>query len=215
MLLFQKRFHAGLVDGSVTLTFRRWARSRVRPGGRYRVHPIGVVQVTDVREVRLGDVPARDAREAGFGSLAELRAYLEAPPTKPPTPARSGEPARDPVTDDTLLFRVALRHAGEEDRVDLALEDELTPEDVEAVAARLRRLDEKGPSGPWTRATLAAIGRRPHVAASRLASALGRETAPFKEDVRKLKRLGLTASYEVGYDLTPRGRAFLRARRRW
>jgi hypothetical protein len=53
------------------------------------------------------------------------------------------------------------------------------------------------------------------VAASRLAKALDRETAPFKADVRKLKRLGLTVSYEVGYDLSPRGRAFLAARPRW
>jgi hypothetical protein len=63
--------------------------------------------------------------------------------------------------------------------------------------------------------TLLTIRRRPRVAASRLAKALGRETQPFKADVRKLKRLGLTVSYEVGYDLSPRGRAFLAARPRW
>lgn len=209
MLLFQKRFHAGLVDGTVRLTFRRWDRSRVRPGGRYRVHPIGVVLVEDVRQVRLGDVPERDARAAGFADLAELRGYLEAPGK-----ARTGPAERAPATDETLLFRVALRHAGEEDRVDLALLDELSPEDVAAIAERLGRLDARAPGGPWTRATLALIGRRPRVAASRLAAALGRETPPFKADVRKLKRLGLTASYEVGYDLTPRGRAYLRRRPR-
>ena len=39
---------------------------------------------------------------------------------------------------------------------------------------------------------------------------LGRpELAPFKVDVRKLKALGLTESLEVGYRLSPRGRAFL------
>jgi len=45
MLLFQKRFHAGLTSGEVTLTFRRWPRSRVKAGGRYRCHPIGVLEV--------------------------------------------------------------------------------------------------------------------------------------------------------------------------
>ena len=48
VLLFQKRFHAGLVDGSITLTFRAWPRPRVKPQGRYRVHPIGVVEVTGI-----------------------------------------------------------------------------------------------------------------------------------------------------------------------
>ena len=41
VLLFQKRFHAGLVDGAVRLTFRLWPAARVKAGGRYRVHPIG------------------------------------------------------------------------------------------------------------------------------------------------------------------------------
>ena len=39
--------------------------------------------------------------------------------------------------------------------------------------------------------------------------AAGRERHPFKTDVRKLKELGLTESLEVGYRLSPRGRALL------
>ena len=38
-----------------------------------------------------------------------------------------------------------------------------------------------------------------------------RETKPFKLDVRKLKNLGLTISLKVGYELSPRGRAYLDA----
>ena len=38
---------------------------------------------------------------------------------------------------------------------------------------------------------------------------LGRETAPFKLDVRKLKNLGLTLSFRIGYRLSPRGEAYL------
>lgn len=207
MLLFQRRFHAGLLDGSITLTFRRWEKPHVKAGGRYRVHPIGVVQVDDVRVVRLREVTARDARAAGFAGVAELHAHLAAPVKVRGGPAIE----RAPLTAATPLHRVALHHAGEDDRVDLALEDDLSPEDVAEIARRLARLDAKG---PWTRETLALIGRHPRVAASKLARKLGRETLPFKVDVRKLKRLGLTASYEVGYEVSPRGRAFLRARPR-
>jgi len=39
---------------------------------------------------------------------------------------------------------------------------------------------------------------------------MDRETRFFKTDVRKLKKLGLTRSYEVGYDLTPRGKTVLK-----
>ena len=56
---------------------------------------------------------------------------------------------------------------------------------------------------------LALIATRPAVRAADLAASLGRETQPFKIDVRKLKNLGLTESLEVGYRLSPRGRAYL------
>lgn len=43
------------------------------------------------------------------------------------------------------------------------------------------------------------------------AADLGRERLEFKADVRKLKRLGLTESLEIGYRLSTRGRAYLDA----
>ncbi len=61
--------------------------------------------------------------------------------------------------------------------------------------------------GPWTKQILAIIAQNPRTAASKLAPMLGRETRPFKADVRKLKKLGLTVSYEVGYALTQLGKA--------
>jgi hypothetical protein len=54
-------------------------------------------------------------------------------------------------------------------------------------------------------AEVAEIDRR----LARLAAELGRERAPFKLDVRKLKNLGLTLSLDVGYRLSPRGQAYL------
>ena len=53
------------------------------------------------------------------------------------------------------------------------------------------------------------IGDRPGVRAGDLAAELGRERLAFKADVRKLKALGLTESLEIGYRLSPRGRAWL------
>ena len=42
-----------------------------------------------------------------------------------------------------------------------------------------------------------------------LSAEMGRERDPFKIDVRKLKNLGLTRSFDVGYELSPRGVAYL------
>lgn len=56
-------------------------------------------------------------------------------------------------------------------------------------------VDRVGPGDP---------GRR----AADLAEEAGVDKAWFKQNVRKLKALGLTESLEVGYRLSPRGRAY-------
>lgn len=196
MLLFQKRFHEGLLSGAVTVTFRRWDKPRVRVGGRYRCHPIGVLEVTRVEQVTVASITPADARRSGFESREDLVAYIRT--------ARE----RDDLTDATTLWRVELHHGGDGDRVELALETELSAEDVATLTRKLARMDQ---DEAWTKKTMALIDEHPRVAASKLAAKLGRETLPFKEDVRKLKKLGLTQSFEVGYEISPRGRAFLDA----
>jgi hypothetical protein len=195
MLLFQKRFHDGLREGRVTLTFRTWAKPHVKPGGRYRCHPIGVLEVDSVKQVRVGTIRERDARRAGFDSLEAMLEYVR---------SASGE-ALGP---EASVWRVELHYGGDGDRVEQALDDRLSAADVEQIGGKLARLDGKK---PWTDRTLALIAEHPRVAASKLAAKLGRETAPFKADVVKLKKLGLTQSFEVGYEISPRGRAFLGA----
>jgi hypothetical protein len=195
MLLFQKRFHEGLKDGSITLTFRSWDKPLVKPGGRYRCHPIGVLEVDSIRAVRVKDIAERDAKRAGFASKAELLEYLASGPKGTVKPA-------------TELWRAELHYGGDGDRVEGALDDRLSDGDVDEIRRKLERMDARG---PWTSATLALIDAHPQIAASKLAAKLGRETAPFKVDVRKLKKLGLTQSFEVGYEISPRGRAYLKA----
>lgn len=195
MLLFQKRFHEGLTKGEVTLTFRRWAKPHVKAGGRYRCHPIGVLEVDRVDRIAAAEITTEDARRSGFETKEALLAYMHGA-------------SEEPLTDEELVYRIELRHGGDGDRVPLALETSLSAEDVAAITASLARLDAKG---RWTKKTLALIDRRPRVAASKLALELGRETLDLKADIRKLKRLGLTQSFEVGYEISPRGRAYAEA----
>jgi hypothetical protein len=198
LLLFQKRFHDGLRSGAITLTFRAWDKPHVKAGGRYRCHPIGVLAVSSAAQVRVDAIGERDARRAGFESRAELLEFV-------------GSFVGHSLRGNERLWRVELAHAGDGDRADIALDDELGAADVAAIATTLERLDSKR---RWTSATLDLIARRPHVAASKLAAELGRETKPFKADVVKLKKLGLTQSFEVGYEISPRGKAFRRLRAR-
>jgi hypothetical protein len=195
VLLFQKRFHDGLQNGAVTLTFRRWEKPRVKVGGRYRCHPIGVLEVDEISQVSIGQITEQDARSSGFGSRQDLLAYIEGGPG-------------GTLDEDTRVYRVVLHHGGDGDRVPIALDAHLSEEDVKTLRKKIGRLDG---DCPWTMQTLRIIEQHPQVAARILAKKLGRERDPFKVDVRKLKRLGLTQSFEIGYELSPRGRAFLAA----
>lgn len=182
----------GIVDGTVTVAFRRWTRPRVRAGTRLRT-VVGLVEVVAVEEADERALTEADARAAGYRDLAAMRRRDTRAATMP----------------DGVLYRVTLRPAGADPRVALRADDALSAADREGLAARLARFDAASRTGPWTAATLAAIARGPGVRAPDLAAELGRETLPFKRDVRKLKELGLTESLPVGYRLSPRGRAYL------
>ena len=97
MLLFKKQFHEGLVSGDVQLTFRRWQKPKVKPGGRYRCHPIGVLEVDRIDIVRVSQITVREARRSGFASRKELIDYL-------------GTGPRGAVESDTELYRVELHY---------------------------------------------------------------------------------------------------------
>ena len=181
---------AAIKAGTIDLAFRRWARPRVVVGTRMRTS-VGLLEVTSVDEVSVSSLRAEDARRAGAPSLTALKGALA---------ARSSEPA----------WRIGLRYAGPDPREALreAVPDE---EELAAITARLDRLDASSACGAWTRPTLDLIDLNPTVRAPDLAAQVGRETADFKKDVRKLKELGLTESLAIGYLLSPRGEAVVDA----
>lgn len=192
-MLFEQRFRDGVQDGSVTLTFRRWKRRQAIAGHRYRT-AIGMIEVDAVDVVEPSAIRGADVRRAGYPSRDALLAELRG-------------------TEDLPIYRVRFHAvAGPDPRDELAASVALTDDELAEIDRRLDRLDRASASGPWTRAVLDVIAAHPAVVSTELAAMLGRERAPFKLDVRKLKNLGLTISLEVGYRLSPRGAAYLEHR---
>jgi len=222
-VLLPPKVAAGVADGSVTLAFRRWQRPDVRPGSRFRTRA-GVIEVMAVDVVDPALLTDADAHAAGLPDVAALLHLLD--PEAVAKRRRTARYGRTPVTDaaaadttaaDTTgwpVYRVGLTWAGPDPREALRDDAALSDADVAAIDARLDRLDRASSHGPWTAATLDVIRRRPHVRAPDLAAELGRERDPFKLDVRKLKALGLTQSFDVGYALSPRGEAYASRTRR-
>ncbi|MEV4919570.1 hypothetical protein AB0K47_22505 [Streptomyces tirandamycinicus] len=175
----------GIASGEVDLAFRSWRRPSVRPGTALRT-AVGVVEITAVEPVDPSAVTDRDARRAGHPDRGALLAAQ-----------RQGEGRR--------LHRVTLRFGGADPRAALREDTALTAEELDGIVAVLDRMDARSRRGPWTRTVLGLVHDHPGERAADLAARAGRDTLPFKTDVRKLKERGLTESLDVGYRLSPRG----------
>jgi hypothetical protein len=186
-MLFKQPVLRRIASGEVTLAFRRWRRPTVKRGGRLRT-AVGVLAIDALDVIEPADVSDADARRAGAPDAEALLADLRS---------------------DGALYRIAFHLAGSDPRVALRERADLTASERSGIAARLARLDVASRHGAWTATVLRLVAERPGTRAADLARGLGRDTVPFKADVRKLKELGLTESLEVGYRLSPRGRAYV------
>jgi hypothetical protein len=188
-VLLNRATAEGIADGIITLVLRRWDAPRAKPGGTQRT-PVGTVRVDDVTEHPGGyRVTADQAIAAGYPTARAAQAELDRRP--------AGH-----------TYLIAVSFLAPDERPGLAADDELTGADVDAITARLDRWDAA--TTPWTRDYLRMIGANEAVRAPDLAARVGLDVPRFKRRVRQLKGLGLTISLDVGYRLSPRGRAYLR-----
>jgi hypothetical protein len=200
LVLISKPIAEAIRDGRVTTQYRRWDAPRVKVGGT-QLTPAGLITFTRVTQVKdLDRIADRAARAAGMKDAAALRRAL-APKERKPSARGSMGGAR--------VYRIHVAWVGEDPRLALR---ESVPDAAELAETRrrLERLDAR-PTGPWTREILEWIRDHPRVVSKELAALRAVELVPMKADIRKLKALGLTISHEVGYELSPRGVAYLAA----
>jgi hypothetical protein len=162
----------------------------VKPGSTLRT-AIGVIAVDKIEPTQDSDITEQTAKQAGFPSRVELLNELS-------------------KRDEGQLYRIFLRLAGPDPRVELRLKSALSKTEALDIATRISQWGAKTPGGPWAIKTLRLIAERPAVRAANLAKTIGMAIHEFKPRVRQLKELGLTESLEVGYRLSPRGQALLR-----
>ncbi|OAI40097.1 hypothetical protein AYO38_06485 [bacterium SCGC AG-212-C10] len=187
-MLFTGPQMKGIVAGRITVTVRTWNRALVSAGKPYRFGNDAYLVVESVEVLPPEEIGAADAIGAGFDGTDALLADIR-------TRSNGELPAS--------VYVVRFRYVGER----LPRPGEGKP--IEELTDRLAKIDARSARGPWALPALQAIASRPHTRAPDLAAELGRDTLPFKADVRKLKEMGLTRSFEVGYDLTDSGREVL------
>jgi hypothetical protein len=186
-MLLKQSILEGIARGDITLAFRRWQRPTVKAGTGLRT-AAGVVRIASVDTVDETVLTDADARAAGFADRAALAANL-----------RDGA--------DRSLYRIVFDGIETDSRLALRDAADLSDADWHALAARFAKWDSTVPG--YFPSILRLIGQNPELSAATLADRLGVEKLKFKQDVRKLKELGLTESLDVGYRLSPRGAAAL------
>ena len=172
------------------LCLRRWDAPRAKPGGTQRHR--------------------RGHRFASTTSPSTRAATASPPRRRAPRAIRTPRPRRQELDRRPAkhTYVITVSYLAPDERPELAADDRLSAADVDAIAARLRRWDAAAET-PWTRKYLEMIGANEAVRAPDLAARVGLDVPRFKRRVRQLKGLGLTISLDVGYRLSPRGKAFL------
>ena len=188
-MIFRQEFLDGIRSGRITIAYRRWRRPSVKAGGKL-LTAAGLLHIRDVIPITIGSILEADARRAGYDSRQALVEELN-------------------EQTDGKVYRIELGALEADPRI--ALRTSVPDSDgLDALAARLRRLDAHARDKPWTAKVLETIAAHPAVRAGDLCGMVGQEKMVFKLNVRKLKALGLTESLEIGYRLSPRGQILLR-----
>lgn len=190
-MLFRAATLPGIVDGSVTVAFRRWKRPMAKVGGHVHTR-VGMIEIdaVDVLESDAVIDPA-DAVAAGLESPAGVVADLRA------------------LEEGRRLYRVAFHFLGDDPRAQLREADDLSPDEIDDLTTRLARFDRDA-DAPWVVRVIDEIAAHPGEVSTALGERLGIERFELKRRIRKLKGLGLTESLQVGYRLAPRGAAVRR-----
>lgn len=151
---------------------------------------VGLIEIKDIVIVPEDALTAKHAKMAGFDDVKALLASLR--------------------NNDGDLYKITVVYHSADPRIELREKKTLDTQAFCVLKAKLASLDMHSKQGNWTTHILNTIHGHPQKRAVELASLTGYEKEWLKLNIRKLKNLGLTISYEIGYALSPLGRFFLK-----
>ena len=94
---FSKELRDDVAGGDITVTFRLWRRPQVKVGGLYRVGR-AEIEVDSMEQVPFARHHATPTSAGPVSTTANRCVH--------------GPPTRGPITDDTLLYRIAFHVVG-------------------------------------------------------------------------------------------------------
>ena len=107
-------------SGEITILFRRWSRPGAKAGGTQMTQG-GVIGIDAVKVVTEDDITEMDAREAGYASKNDLLSHLN-------------------YRDDPI-YRMRVYFAGQDPRIALRENNELSEKELDEIVKKLRKLE--------------------------------------------------------------------------
>ncbi len=188
-MLFKEVHLQGIKSGKITLAFRKWQKASVKYGSLIHTS-VGLIEIGNIETVNETDITEQEAIQAGFTDKEQL--------LKSFTHNSTG-----------TIFKIAVRYHSGDPRIKLREQTELSEQEFADLKKKLERLDNYSKQGHWTNKVLLTIKDNPNLHAIGIAELTGFEKEWLKLNIRKLKNLGLTISYNVGYELSPLGKECL------
>jgi len=188
-MIFRREFMEGIIDGRITLAYRRWDKARVKAGGTQGGEVVLAFDAVDIVETQ--QITESDALRAGFPNKAALMDEVNMRGT------------------DGHIFRVTVRYVGADPRVLLREENEFDDAARAEVVKQLAAIDKRSVDGPWTMKLLRLVRKHEGERAADMGARVGLEKDEVIKRMKKLNNLGLSEWLAKGYRLSPRGHAFL------
>ncbi|NNE27893.1 MAG: hypothetical protein HKN09_13700 [Saprospiraceae bacterium] len=188
-MLFKIKDLQAIKKGKIDLAFRNWKSARVKVDSVINT-AIGQIKINSIEKSRIAHISPEDIKRSGNENLSSLLKILK-------------------VNAEDEVFRIALSYHGEDPRIKLRNQESISSVQFEEVKFKLDRMDGRSSTGPWTMQVLKLIQNHPHQRAQFLADTLERDKDKLKINIRKLKNMGLTQRHEVGYTISPLGKAYL------
>jgi hypothetical protein len=188
-MLFKTKFSALIKAKKIETAIRKWTKPTVKENGTL-ITPAGQLRITSVKKISYNEITDNEIIQAGYSGRGELDAEL--------SHKNTGE-----------IYKITFRLEGEDPRIELRQNSNITPDELATLQKKLQALEARTMVKGWSMRILEAVNNLPGLYAIQYANKLGYEKMWFKLQIRKLKNLGLTISLENGYEISPRGKAFL------
>jgi hypothetical protein len=189
-MLFKVATLTKIKSGAVTQAFRKWKRPTVKEGGTL-VTRIGVLYILKIEPITLTKITEQDLHLAGIDDFQSFQKMIQN--------KKEGN-----------LYKIVFELRGSDPRLELRNKTDFTSQEITLLKQQLKQMDERSKFGPWTKEVLLIIQEFPKKRAIFIAEKLEVEKDWLKPQIRKLKSRGLTISHEVGYEISPRGKALLK-----